>query len=530
MNLNGTPKKKMSRDEERLDASATRDVPWTTDSDSEPAAARALVTLFPSLPSSRAWLLYDSLLRAVVRARGPAAASRRRVLAAQIPGVVARKMGNSAARAYVGSLLAMLIDPIPIPPPPEFPGVPCPLVSSRMRVPVPEHSGGSSCFCDVVLVAMFLGTSGYDELLFRKASSPVWQDALVDDKAIPSPVWVHELRWNLEINRCFARHKYLGMNEEAAEKATLEDIKGLQRLLAEGIAGPMRTLIPKDLFVQESHKIGESVIQLRKRLRDCGFMGVGGAQEDSEELFNAILYMGEWNGLFWPILRKTLKRTITGTVRGQRLEKSIPPRTTVTIDVTFLFINFPPDPLGSVFPLPHLLQHLLDDAYSSSSSTDEVEKELGEGDFDYIRENLQSLTHLTDDELGAGDLEIQYVSKERLLRVPDPFAFSLRRMTHEHGAAVRKENLVLLPDDHVIEVPSPGGDLRYRIFAIACQEGTARSGHYTLYFRCSGSPDPNSWYYYNDMGPKLTAVDMGNEKRKNFISKNAYLFWAERIA
>ncbi len=519
----------MSRDEERLDASATRDVPWATDSDSdsEPAAARALVAMFPSLPSSRAWLLYDSLLRAVVRARGPAAASRRRVLAAQIPGVVAMMWDHPVVRTHVGSLLAMLVDPTLVEPPPGFPArAPCPPVDRdrRMKATVPSNSSGSSCFCDVVLVAMFLATQGYDEVLYREPFERGWRDKIVYDDNLVGLDWLEKLREEATSSPCFIQHQKQGADESLAVALTLEKSEEMQALLVDRIVRPMRLMVSVDILQCEANALGKVISELREGLLECGFMGQLFGQEDSEELFTGILRIGEWDALFLPIVRLTHENTFSGTVGGYDLSKTVPKHVVVDLDPVHAILEFPTEPRGEGEPL----QRLLDSSYFRPVESWE---ELNESYLKYIWEVAPELKGKTKSDFLSVNATVRTVSQWQLLRVPDPFAFSLRRLTYERGVVVRNENRVLLPKDGIIEIPPPATDLRYRIFAIACQFGEADRGHYVLYFRCSGSSDSDSWYYYNDTGgPELIAVNMREEEREIFISKNAYLFWAERIA
>ncbi len=513
----------MSRDKERLDAAATRDVPWTSDSESD--AARALVGLFPSLPASRAWLLYDSLRRAVLRAPGPTHASLRRVLAAQIPGVVARVLESPVAGAYVGSLLAMLIDPTPAFVPSGFPGVPCPPISvdGRTAAMVPSNSSGSSCFCDVVLVAMFLATRGYDEVLSRDPFARAWRDSLVYDDALVGLGWLKKLREDVKTSPCFSRHLERGETESSAVANTERDGRKTQTLLRERIVRPMRTRVSVSALGTAGNILGDVVSELRSALLECGFMGELFQQEDSEELFEAILRVGEWRALFLPIVRRTREITFRGTVGGHDLAKAVPPRTVVEMDPVHVILQFPPDPRREGEPLQGLLT-------STYFLPEESWEELNRSYLEYIREAAPKLRKVDDEGFLSVDASARIVTRERLLKVPDPFAFSLRRVTHERGSPERNNIKALLPGDGVLEIPSPERGLRYRIFAIACQTGGDQSGHYFLYFRCSGSRDADSWYYYNDRGPELKRVDVRDPWEENFISQNAYLFWAERIS
>lgn len=358
-----------------------------------------------------------------------------------------------------------------------------------------------SCFCDSVLVAMFLSTDFYDILLNENNNFIFpWKDeGLLDslyrdrEKSITGRKWIKLMKNTVATSACYKPQK-------GDATRTVDKVKKIQGKLLD-IVKTIREHQLQD--TEKSKELAEKVSQLRKQLKDDCERGTVVKQEDPIEFFLTILAIGSWGPIFLPIMLEMSNTPVfLGTSITDRVSVNIAlPEEQIT---SFRFMNED----------RHPLQTLID------------------WNLDYIQNGDRTVT------------------SSAFLRVPEIFAFKVGRIKQVGKGPPKKDKTeITIPEDDKFKIPvmrlpaninlsvAEIGSLifnqksnlwDYEIIAIACQTGgVTETGHFVLYFKYNGTGD---WFYYNDAGPVLQKVDIHeNGKHKTIIEQNAYLFWAKRL-
>ena len=510
---------------------------------------RRVYVLFPAERGAAASAaVYASLHDIVLRARSAADDVRRRVLVHQL---VQYRAAQAAARnnrrptdALVDSLVVHAMDPTlavehPVVDVPQIPR-PDPL-DAAVRWSLPSNRS-HSCFCDVVLVAMFMSSTAYDALL-AGWHVVLWRDAYVRAGMARLGVqWPFALFPDVTDLPCF--HEQLRQQQAAGEtdaeavrlarESALRIAEQVRRLLADSVVVNMRTVVHDEtLRRQFVAAVTDGVEQLRRTLSEqCALFDVEEATgeavfgpDDAAVFFHALLDVGGWGPAFLPVVRNVRAQrfslVLPGTTRD--LLADVPPRVTAEVSPTVRVpvLSFPQGAGGTtlqaVIDAAFLHDPVVEDSPSIRSHLDYILRERP----DLASEFVPVLLPMRQPKTWTSDWQ-------RLARVPDVFVFALARGAHSSAgpdvqrvftaASVERGERVLVP------VLDGGVDARlpYRVAAMVLEQGL----HYTLYLRVGGVGD--QWYFYDDQSSEMPRVDIHQEPLRTTIAQNAYLFWAVR--
>ncbi len=525
-----------------------------------PDAVPALRAVWPSRSLvGNLWYLYQRLHSKAGRVRRLSSSStvvflERRLLVSEI---VAHRLvfgekestGTLApALGYMESLVASLIEPsVELPRLDTLPGI---VIAGRgTSIVVPRNMSGTSCFCDVVLVAMFLATDQYDTIFAPGASfANLWQDAMPLRAAQVMADWVPNLAILLpEESPCFTEQ--FEIDEENAEENTRRAVKRLVRQL-ENIVRLMRVPAPLTDYDKKARDLGLNVTQFRLTLfNDCLRHGARDrealVEDDAAEMYRIILQLGGWSPIFMPIVRQARVDHFKKYQTDVFLLDGVSPLVRVNI--------LPPGPqrldFVAEFTDGESLQQLIN--LNFLGEVHDVENVTLPRSATLLRENpfAQHIKQVDPDMYGHELRSLQSVgftvhttTKLRLAYVPKVFVFSLARGVPSRLSreSHRVFTQVSLAPGQTLDIPVLESEalVKYRIIAMACHIlFGSTSGHYVLYFRRGGI---NPWFFYNDLGAQIERVDlddpsgmlpMGNPSmtNKEFVERNAYLFWATRM-
>lgn len=404
---------------------------------------------------------------------------------------------------------------------------------------LPYNVLGTSCFCDSVIVAMFIATDFYDIMLDSEETfTPFpWEDKqLIGGKfAGKYRTWIRDMKSDVKKSACY-RTQELEKEEKRGEtkeikpledeeveeirRETIGAAKEIQTLMRE-IVTSMRDHVPKGSTDKVSgntyeYVLGGKVSGLRKELSSKCRRGEAEAQEDIAEMFRSLLELGSWENRFLPV---TLRIDSQEYYQDSNLLYT---NTKVVIE--------PPD-------LPF---------FSMKTRETQSLQEL-------ISMHLNVATKIDPTYIKSIQLNQVISSTSGFLRLPDVLPFRIQRFDFvawdkpsrkisTHVTIPKNQELVIPVMSFSASIISTGkppfhaeNNWKYRITAMACHLGaTDLGGHYVLYFRYNGSGE--DWYYYNDMNSdekkenRLLKVDIFEDKiHRDTIEQNAYLFWAKRL-
>ena len=386
---------------------------------------------------------------------------------------------------------------------------------------------GQSCFCDVVIVAMFLATNRYDVLLhipdpFRF----LWKDYYLEEDSRSMP-WLKFISIDIENNSCFITQKKTfedkKISSEKIKILTINETKNLVKTFQETlikIATNMRKFSNTSELNKKIEDLSEEIEILRINFKivcglESGFDPKTGKliQEDTEAMFLAILGIGNFEPLF------------------------------LSIQMSYEEINFfkKVDNTYEKYDIEQLEEYSIE---SPSIKSFQLKKEDNKKDITeiikkdsdfklafkewkispndkYIKFISPTNPDLAKDILDSKNFHLRLRTKQIFVKIPTIFVFSLIR----YDITGKSEDISISFNNEYINVEILGKIKKYRLLAIACHEGVKFSeGHYILYFRYQ---DGQNWYYYNDLGPQIRLVDFKNNDE--FItkrSKQGYLVWA----
>lgn len=507
----------------------------------------AVHRLFPGRTSTISlWIAYENLYEKALRSRlvnGDLSWYTRRVLVRQI--IALKKQFTLTlddprkVEVFLDSLILISMDVLPkiTNPVVEFPLVDFPLKPLTKVAVVPSNESGSSCFCDVVIVAMFLATDRYDILLTD--TNPFqffWADKFSETEIALIP-WIINLISFIGKSPCyFVQLEQLTKgseprsniieDSERAKELTKQKLKQMAILLREHIVKPMRGYEK----TTESNDIGKSISNLRTKITDeCGRLksSIGEfRQDDASEFFRTLLEIGGWQSIFLPVLRHVRTDTFSESGVPRTLDKvrGVKPWIRTTIEA------------------PGIIQFSIhDDSIQTAidhfffEADENVDKDIESGTF------FEHVLLQDPNLIGTiSSINVDTSIEKQLFRLSDPLVFTLKRVvpTRFNPKGERIFTRVSIPPDDQIKFPimeshtDKQSAIPYRIYAIVCHSGaTALSGHYVLYFRYG-----NRWYFYDDAFPvKFEEVSIHDDPKKKkedhrgFVQRNAYLFWAERV-
>ncbi|KKL98621.1 hypothetical protein LCGC14_1822600 [marine sediment metagenome] len=490
-------------------------------------ALRRVYELFPAeRDAATSAAVYAGLYAAVLRARSAAAArggggddARRRVMVHQL--VQYRRAQIAAAGsgeqrpwdALIDSLLVYAMDPAapllehPVAGVPDIPQPGTLETDLRWSMPLNRES---SCFCDVVVAAMFMSGTSYDVLL-TGVHLPLWRDAHVRNALIPLQLaWVDALFPSVTDTRCYGVQFDEETEKGAAPEDAARDARSIalrtaeeaRALLKDTIVTNMRTLVPDDARRRDSvRRVTDGVTLLRLLIAErCKLFDVDpetGAvrfgTEDAVVFFHAILDVGGWGPAFLPVVRTVRAASFSLVLPGRtrNLLADVPPLVSAEVSsvVRVPVLDIPDDAGGT-------LQAVFDAAFSGVS-------EVGIEDA-----GSTHMQHILTQRPDLADVLIPVLFPlrrpkaitsiwHRLARVPDTFVFALRRGVH--SSVLARVERVFTPaevgDGERLSVPLLDADGRarfvYRIAAMVLERGE----HYTLYLRVGGG---DQWYFYDD--------------------------------
>jgi len=380
-------------------------------------------------------------------------------------------------------------------------------ISSKLPVKnqlLPSNPTRSSCFCDVVIVAMFLSTDKYDAILSEENLFKfMWVDKQLEKWIVDDVIWTNNLGLLNQIKGSLCHDPGMKGSDKEIEQIVRTSAKKIISQLF-NIAEKIRSLEEADQ--KSKNKLAEDVKGLRVSIQECkGFGGVEGLSgkkefvyEDAIQFFRSILSVGGWTGNFlsiWMVIRINEERTV-----------QIP-----KFDISLPLLN-----IQNIDPRSSLQITIDRNWFTRQSGLDDPGWTISRG----------------------------------FIRISDPFVFSITRdLWNEKSITFPKNDRIKIPimyyqndktllqSDETLLQPnsktnaSPISDLskttwEYRIFAIACYLSSMK--HYVLYFKFPG--DNRNWYYYNDLGPVFRKADIYKDgEDKTMIETLSYLIWAERI-
>ncbi len=512
---------------------------WEVCRRADPSALRLWNGARPDARRPAFWLLYGRLSRELSRelARRPPDLFRRRLvvleLAALRPSVADR---DAFSAAFLDSLLISSLDPVPWAEPVDetVPGfvrpLPLALFSSAAGNAVMPRNVANSCFCDSVIVAMFLATDAYDRHLSEEPFLLPWRDS-PGGVPHPAPEWLRETVPVVENSLCYQKNaEALGLNSdppaatpEEVKQFTLESIRKLQGTLRDLVVNVMRVRVSdREQYLGAQETIGLAIENFRETLsQECGGgEGVAG-QEDAVEFYEHILQAGGWLPLHSVTFRTVKKTTYVDRDASRNLFASLIPTYSVHVDLRAALRTR----LGE---RRAPLQELIDAAFRPVLSTDVITPKRDTGVFEAayeqdprLRENVAKYPDTT-------EFELSFETTEEIARLPDDvLVFVVDRFALEEGEMRRVATEVDLPRDGVVRFR---GSVDYSLIAVVCRIGdTPQGAHYFLYFRRG-----DRWYRYDDTvtSPEEPArsVRLTDEAVRKEIEETGTIFWAKKIA
>lgn len=387
------------------------------------------------------------------------------------------------------------------------------------KILIPSNSSGSSCFCDSVLVAMFLSTNKYDIIIDETIIpfSFFWEDERLQNEKDLS--WIKLIEKPIEESDCFKIQK----NKEK----TLEIIKSLRGDL-NVIISKMRKY--KDLHVNytnKSQKLGDMITFFRIKFNNNCKRSAPRGQDDPSEFILRILDMGGWGSLFYPIIREIRKDTFED-INDKNIFSNVNPFLRISIkNLNIIYLKPPENPIE--------LQTLINN-YFLTETSNILYKPANKNDtfYQYIIRQDKNLKNNWLQFKNDGFNIITSINI-KLFRIPDPIILSIPRGSF--GSTERTFTKVFIPKNEIIKISimespekiSTLHQIQYRLIAIMCHlSATRETGHYVIYFRYS-----DKWYYYDDneldIRDTLQEEDIHDEINKGIIEKNSYVFLATRI-
>lgn len=386
----------------------------------------------------------------------------------------------------------------------------------------------SSCYCDVVIVSMFLTTNAYDPIFDTQVSpfdSNPWEEVdgylfqfttFEEDDPLS---WLKNVLPNLRTNPC------LKNRTEGEAKNVIATFK---LLLSDFIRGKLRTIHTEDKTDNDwAIEQRDIITQIRKFIRDeCGGKDLG-KPEDASEFFRSILEITGWERIASPIQVQLLTT-----------EYSISSRV-LSIQNTNSRIEAPEIPqfiISTIGNHTRTLQSVID-ANLGRLDIAEVEDIIIENALNEVHQLLREESDLRKMELPS----IPYAVRARRLytwrsfaRIPQSIVFTVT----PEGTMIGREatSITLEQEDPIIYLPILGipdnnretnPRMSFRVFSVV----VFVPGHYYTYFRYPPGDPSAKWYLYNDTSPKIRPIiDPGDETiRKNHIEKQGYMYFCQRI-
>ncbi|KKK91794.1 hypothetical protein LCGC14_2709370, partial [marine sediment metagenome] len=359
---------------------------------------------------------------------------------------------------------------------------------------VPTNVTGSSCFCDVMIVAMFLSTNFYDRILYETELFEFqWVNVeLIEEKE--NIEWIKFLINDIKRSACFETQKVILQKkkisdkklENLTEETTKTLMKEFQNILIDTVR-IMRNPIFEKRYIILSNVISQNITSLRIKLRDsCGRGQPSGLfQEDTVEFFNSIMAIGNWETVYLSIIKEIKEYSFEFKIRNENIFKNVKP-----------LIKFDIEPPG-IFKLLILknlgeLQKLITTYFEKKEeNTQEISfKELPESYKNYIfSKDPDSLSKIESDQ----KMKIIEKTSRILIRIPDVFVFTLGRITEEN---TKISTNISIPANEILFIPvlRNSNIKKYKIQAIICQRGDVTGGHYLLYFKFKNKDkDADAW-------------------------------------
>ena len=509
--------------------------------------ARALRTvrhLFPRDESLLvpAWLAYDTLARESIRVRRQQIRVARRLVQKEIvqydslflrPAASTQDRGEGLLAA-IGKMEALFVYLLDVSLELRLPPASMALPRSMDSVTVPSNAAGTSCFCDVVLVAMFLATDRYDAILARENTFvPAWDRMsveMLEDISVRAG-WPRQLFGGLEASVCYLHQ--LNIDPASAGANTLKTAERIRSVLSDNIVRRMRAHAPGVDHAAASLEIGESVSDLRLILAgECGRGSTSLQEDDASDMFLTLLGVGSWGPLFLPVILETRVDVFEDVVGRDDLFRNVPPLVRTNIKAPELpRMDFAPG-----FRSGDSLQRLVDDNFLSDVRSEElvVVDPTRPGHFaQYLFASDPSMYDANASLFASVGFRVVSNTSHRFARVPAVLAFSIARGVPgpfvQEGERVFTR--VMLPAENMLHVSMLDDSddaphrVTYRIVAIACHIGKGpQSGHYILYFRYA---ETGRWYRYNDISAAVDPADVNeNVNDRTTVEENGYLFWA----
>ncbi|HEC66357.1 MAG TPA: hypothetical protein ENI23_13805 [bacterium] len=409
---------------------------------------------------------------------------------------------------FLESLIIFLMDIDPkIKPPPNLPSIP-PLFPEKDKISVvlPGNPTGTSCFCDVVFVAMFIATNKYDRILSgENLFEYPWADKQLENRNF---VWI-KAYYQVKDSACYLTQLDKAKeNENQAKMETKKTAKDFQKSIFEIVKRIRSYAGEEQNKVQESEFIAFKISQLREKLeKECGIVAKSGGrfiQEDTTAFFLNILAIGGWHGTFLSVIMG-IEITELGQVTIYPFNSEIP-----SLSIT--------DSKGGT-----PLQTIIDENWFTRRVII-VENMLARVSQGFVRIS-DPFVFLILRGIGVGTIEKQK-RISTIITFPEDDTIKLSIMHYQN----EETQLPSIPKTTVSPISNLSKTTwNYKIFAIACHTslGSLQEGHYVLYFKYPGRD--NEWFLYDDIHPIPKRVNIHKDQdHKQTIEQDGYLFWADR--
>ena len=527
----------MESDEEIISKSALGNARKRRD----PSLSYALSNAFPRVDSPKLWDVYWGYYESLLRSRGYAAAgisssepseanTSRRLILLALERIIrsyflsslieGEKIYESSAVALknMSWLVAFSMDTKP-----EF------TLRASEEGPIPSMTNmvgpsnyESSCYCDVVIVSMFLATDAYDSIfdtnldVFSSDHKPWDDDYLFEFIGDDDPLsWLKNVQPNLRTNPCLKDTRNL---EDAKTRITT-----FKLLLGDLVRGKLREALPADrdenTWAIDQRKV---VTEIREFVfRECGGAKLG-SPEDASEFFQKIMIITGWDTIALPI-RVELWTT----------EYWIPSLNNLSVRATNSKVVAPDIPIFKIFMTGNparTLQSVIDANLGRHLDIAEVEKITITDETNAVHLSLKEEADRRNITLPSPGYVVssrRSYSWTTFARVPDYIVFKLEP---ESGIS-RTRTRVTLEEDPTISLPilgipdDEGADPRisFRVFSVVIHD----PGHWWMYFRYPPDYTEAVWYKYDDTSPKITLAIP--EELKLDVEDKGTLYFCQRI-
>lgn len=389
---------------------------------------------------------------------------------------------------------------------------PIPKLKDYRNLIVPKNDSGSSCFCDAVLVAMFLTSHENDKLLpripFSGGDFYPWEEAegetelflsLFDEK-IPKVILMSTLKSSCR-----------NVNEA-------NELIDLLMTIVTQMRDVPNTKKDRD---EKTELVGQIITVFRGELFDKCDIGTPFQQESAPLFLVNMVRLNHMNPVLFPLIREI---RVDSFYSGNRRVEAVPD-----------LVNFGiPDPvLTTLNPgegkKPRTLQEVINSEYFPNIEIELLKDPESFKKGGIFANHINKFTRVEN----IKNLAVERKLVRSFIKLPKVLVLEMSRALPTQFGPRKIQFDITIPDSMQLTIPmfeptnSNPINITYRIIAIVCHTSGLlgiESGHYITYFL--PYEEKNNWLLYNDVAEQmLVNADITKSPHANTIKRDAVLYF-----